>query len=136
MFIKNLEKIKKKKKNKAKKDKFFFWVPQWRLKDIGDYVHIGHTVTPFKSIGKSGAVDKTASHFDNANLKVKMIKGLIQRRNYDADIAHYLPGTLDLVCQGMIQKIKIIEQPIDTAYKEKETLNFELILEKKTTVQT
>lgn len=65
-----------------------------------------------------------------------MIKGLIQRRNYDADIAHYIPGTLDLVCQGMIQKIKIIEQPIDTAYKEKETLNFELILEKKTTVQT
>lgn len=136
MFIKNLEKIKKKKKKQNKKKINFFWVPQWRLKDIGDDVHIGHTVTLFKSIGKSGAVDKTASHFDNANLKVKIIKGLIQRRNYDADIAHYIPGTLDLVCQRMIEKIKIIEQPIDTAHKDKETLNFELIVEKRTTIQT
>ena len=31
----------------------------------------------------------------------------------------------------MIEKIKIIEQPIDTAHKDKETLNFELIVEKK-----
>lgn len=40
-------------------------------KDIGDNVHIGQSVTLFQSVGKSAAVDKTAFHFDNANLKVK-----------------------------------------------------------------
>ena len=43
-------------------------------KDIGDNVHIGQSVMWFQSIGKSVAVDKTASDFDNANLKIKNCK--------------------------------------------------------------
>lgn len=76
IVYKKLRKDEEKENKQNKKNIIFFLIPQWRLKDIGDDVHIGHTVTPFKSIGKSGALDKTASHFDNANLKVKIIKAL------------------------------------------------------------
>ena len=99
-------------------------------KDIGDDVHTGESVTPFQSIGKSTAVDKTVSDFDNSNLKVKKIGRLIEHEIYDADIACYVLGALDLVFQGMIEKIKTTEQPPDTTYNDKETLEFELILDK------
>lgn len=39
-------------------------------------MHIGQLVTPFQSVGKSVAIDKTASDFDNANLKKKKLEGL------------------------------------------------------------
>lgn len=78
-------------------------------KDIGDDVHSGQLVTSFQSVDKSAAVDKTTSDFDNANIKVKKIRRLIKCGIYDADIAHFIPGTSELVLQGMIQKIKTIE---------------------------
>ena len=40
-------------------------------REIGSKVKIGDSVTPFTSLRKSPAIDKTASDFDNANLKVK-----------------------------------------------------------------
>ena len=98
-------------------------------KDIGDDVHIGQSATLFQSVGKSAAIDKTTSDFDNANLKVKKkIEDL--REAYDADIACYIPGKLDLVFQGMIENIKTIEQSAHTTYKDKRTLDFESILDK------
>ena len=42
----------------------------------------------------------------------------------------YIPGTLDLVFQGMIDKLKTIEQPVHLSYKDKETLDFQLLLDK------
>ena len=99
---------------------------QW---EISDNVKIGSSVTPFQSVGKSPAIDKTASGFDNANLKVKKIRRLKERGIYDADIAHYIPGTLDLVFHGMIEKVMTIEQSVDTTYSDKEILDFELILD-------
>ena len=42
-----------------------------KKKKIGDDVHIGQLVTPFQSVGKSAAIDNTASDFDNANLNLK-----------------------------------------------------------------
>ena len=44
------------------------------LRKIGYKVNIGASVTPFKSVGKSPAIKKAASDFDNANLNVKKIK--------------------------------------------------------------
>ena len=117
IVYKTIRKDKEKENNTTKKkDKNFFWIPQQRLKmqkDIGDDVHIGQFVMPFQCVGKSKAVNKTASDFDNANFKVKEIRRLIEHRIYDADIAHYILGTLDLVFQGMIEKIKTIEHPAD-----------------------
>ena len=99
------------------------------LREISDNVKIGSSVTLFQSVGKSPAVDKTTSDFDNANLKVKKISRLTGWSIYDADIVHYIPGMLDLVFQGMIEKIMTIEQPADTTYSNKEILDFELILD-------
>ena len=48
------------------------------------------------------AIDKTALDFEKANLKVKKIRRFIEREIYNADIAQYIPGTLDLVFHGMI----------------------------------
>ena len=92
--------------------------------EISDDVEIGDSVTSFQSIGKSAAIDKTASDFDNANLKVKKIRRPIQRRIYDAYFARYILGTLDLVFQGMIEKIMTTEQPADTPYSDKDVLDF------------
>ena len=44
----------------------------------GDDVKIGSSVTPFESVGKSPAVDKTASDLYNANLKVEKIRRLVE----------------------------------------------------------
>ena len=99
---------------------------QW---EISDNVKIGSSVTPFQSVGKSPVVDKTASNFDNANLKVKKIRRLIEWGIYNVGIAGYIPGTLDLMFQGMIENIKAIEQPADTIYSNKEILDIELILD-------
>ena len=99
-------------------------------REIGHEVHIGDLVTPLKSVGKLDAFDKTASDFDNASLKVTKIRRLIEKGIYDAEIARYIPGTLDLVFQGNFEKVKAIEQPADTTFKDKETLDFVLILDK------
>ena len=78
---------------------------------------------------KSPAINKTDLDFDNGNLKVKKNKRLIERGTYDADIGPYIPGTLDLNFQGMIEKIMTIEQPANPFYKDKEVLDFELMLD-------
>ena len=66
-------------------------------REINDNVKIGSSIPPFQSVEKNTAIDKTASDFDNANLKAKKITRLIEWRIYDADIACHIPGTLDLV---------------------------------------
>ena len=78
---------------------------------------------PFQRVGKSEAVDKTTSDFDNANFKVKGIRRLIEHRTFDADIARYILRTSDLGFQGMREKIKTIEHPADLQYKNEETLD-------------
>ena len=74
-------------------------------------------------------IEKNAFDFDNTNLKVEKIRKLIEHGIYDANIAGYIPGTLDLVFQGMIEKIKTVESPADRSYKDKEVLEFDLILD-------
>ena len=78
-------------------------------REIDNEVHIGKLVAPFRSVGKLAAIDKTASDFDNTSLKVKKIRRLIEKEIYDADIARCISRTLDLVFQGMIERVKAIE---------------------------
>ena len=96
---------------------------------MSDEVKIGASATPFQSIGKAPAIDENTSDFDNANLKQKKIRELIEHGIYNANIARYIPGMLDLVFQGMIEKIKTIESLADTTYKDKEVLEFDLTLD-------
>ena len=97
---------------------------------ISNNVHLGQTVLAFDSVGGVSSIDRTASDFDTAREKVKKLKRFVDRGEYDADVARYIPGTLDLVYQGMIDKIKTIEQPANPSYKGKETFDFQLLLDK------
>ena len=45
-------------------------------KSIDTNVHLQQTVSPFESIGKSDAINKIASDFDNASQKVKKLRDL------------------------------------------------------------
>ena len=92
-------------------------------------MYLGQTVPPFDSIGKSSAIDRTASDFDNANEKVKKIKKLIYSGEYDADITRYIPTTLQLIFQGMLDRVDTIEQPARISYKDLETFDFQLLLD-------
>ena len=42
---------------------------------IDKNLHLGQTVSTFDSIGKSSAIDKTASHFEKQTKKLKKSKG-------------------------------------------------------------
>ena len=45
-------------------------------REISDDIKIRISVMQFQSVVKSPAVDKTASDFDNASLKLKKLEGL------------------------------------------------------------
>ena len=67
---------------------------------IGTEVELGTTVSPLDSIGASSTIDRTASNYLNAQEKVQKIKTLISAGTYNADIAKYISGTIDLVFKG------------------------------------
>ena len=74
-------------------------------REIGDEIRLGSTVSPFDNIELSSAIDRTASNYVDAKNKVKKVRKLIGTGNYNADIAKYIPGTLDMVFQGMLEDI-------------------------------
>ena len=83
---------------------------------IDNNEHLGQTLSLFDSIGKSAAIDSTASDFGNTNEKVKKIKRLICTGEFDADIARYTHVTLQLMSQVMLDRIDTIEQPAHISY--------------------
>ena len=42
-------------------------------REIGNEVHVRDTVSPFGSIGKSSAIDRTVSEYENSREKVKKL---------------------------------------------------------------
>ena len=76
--------------------------------EIGTHIDIGKNISAFESIGHIPSIDKKASDFDKASTKVKKLKRLIDTGEYDANIARYIPGTLELAYQGMLDDIKTI----------------------------
>ena len=47
---------------------------------------------------------------------------------YDADLAKYIPGLLDLTIQGMLDDIDTREKVAHPSYKDKEQLDFQILL--------
>ena len=84
----------------------------------------------FESVENVPSVDKTASDFDTAREKVKKLKRLVDRGEYDADVARYIPGMLELAFQGMLDDIELVEQVVHPSYKDKETFDFQLLFDK------
>ena len=101
--------------------------------EINNKVHLGQTVTPFESISKLFAINNSVGHWQCKKKKLKKQKNILKTGVSDADMARYIPEMLDLIFQGMIQKIFTIEQSAHLSYKDtriKKTLDFELIQNK------
>ena len=47
---------------------------------------------------------------------------------YDADLAKYIPGLMDLAIQGMLDDIDTREKVAHPSYKDKEQLDFQILL--------
>ena len=47
---------------------------------------------------------------------------------YDADLAKYIPGLTDLAIQGMLDDIDTREKVAHPPYKDKEQLDFQILL--------
>ena len=99
-------------------------------REIGTQVDLGKNVSALESIGHVPAIDKNDSDFDKANTKVSKLKRLVLTGEYDADLARYIPGTLELAFQGMLDDIKNMEQVAHPFFKDLETFDFNLILDK------
>ena len=99
-------------------------------REIGTQVDIGKNISTFESVGHVPSIDKTVSDFEKADTKVKNLKRLIDMGEYDANIARYIPGTLELAYQGMLDDIKTIEQVAHSSRKDLETFGFQLLLDK------
>ena len=91
-------------------------------------IELGKTVSPYETIGALSAIDRTASNYLDAGEKVQKIKKLILTGTYDTDIAKYIPGTLELVFQEMLEDINTKEQPAHISYKDMVNLDFQIML--------
>ena len=97
----------------------------------GTKVELGKTVSAFESIGASSVIDRTVSiYLDIFDDKVRKIRKLIETSTYDADIAKDIPGTLEIVFQGMLEDTDTEEQSAHShsSYRDKENLNFQILL--------
>ena len=99
-------------------------------REIGTQIDIAKNVSAFEGVGHVPSIDKTAPDFEKADTKVKKLKRLIDTAEYDANIARYISGTIELAYQRMLGDIKTIEQVVHSSYKDLETFDFQLLLDK------
>ena len=95
---------------------------------MGTEIKLDKTVSPYDSIGALSTIVRTGSNYANAGDKVRKIRKLIEIGTYDTDIARYIPGTLDLVFQGMLKDIGTKEQPAHSPYRDMGNLDFQILL--------
>ena len=60
--------------------------------------------------------------------KVKKIRELNSTGKYDADIARYIPGVLEMKFQEMLEDIDAREKIAHSSYKEMKKLDFQILL--------
>ena len=74
-------------------------------REISYKVFIGNTVSPYDDAGRSSAIDRTASNYNDTKEKVNKIRELISTGRYDEDIAKYILDLLELKFQDMLEDI-------------------------------
>ena len=72
-------------------------------REISDKLFLGNTASQLDDIGRSSAIDRTASNYNDAKEKDKKIEGLISTGRYDQHIAKYIPDLLDLKFQACLR---------------------------------
>ena len=97
-------------------------------RDISDRNTLGDTLNPINDARRSTAIDRTTSNYNDAKEKVQKIRDLINMGKYDADLAKYIPGLMDLAIQGMLDDIDTREKVAHPSYKDKEQLDFQILL--------
>ena len=97
-------------------------------REISDKNTLGDTLNPINDARRSTAIDRTTSNYDDVKEKVKKIRDLINMGKYDADLAKYIPGLMDLAIQGMLDDIDTREKVAHPSYKDKEQLDFQILL--------
>ena len=95
---------------------------------IGTEIEPGKTVSPFNSISVSSAINRTVSNYTDSGYKVRKLRKLIETGTYDAKIAQYILGTLNLNFQGILEDIDTKEQPVHSSHRDMENLNFQILL--------
>ena len=95
---------------------------------ISDSIHHGKTVSPFESIGDSKPIDRTVSGFLHADQKVEKIKRLVNKGEYDKDVARYIPRVLNLMYQGILKNVKTRDKTAESPCKDMQNLEFHLLL--------
>ena len=88
-------------------------------REISDKNTLGDTLNSINDVREPTAIDRTTSDYTDAQEKVKKIRDLINMGKYDADLAKYIPGLLDLAIQEMLDDIDTRGKVAHPSYKEK-----------------
>ena len=97
-------------------------------RDISNRNTLGDTLNLIDDARRSTAIDRTTSNYNDAKEKAQKIRGLINIEKYDADLAKYISGLMDLGMQGMLDDIDTREKVAHPSYKDKEQLDFQILL--------
>ena len=97
-------------------------------RDISNRNTLGDTLNPTNDIQRSTTIDRTTSNYNDAKEKVQKIRDLISMGKHDADLVKYIPGLADLAIQGMLDDIDTREKVASPSYKDKEELDFQILL--------
>ena len=97
-------------------------------RDISNRNTLGDTLNLIDDARRSTAIDRTTSNYNDAKEKAQKIRGLINIGKYDADLAKYISGLMDLGMQGMLDDIDTREKVAHPSYKDKEQLDFQILL--------
>ena len=100
-------------------------------REISNRNTLGDTLNPIDDIRRSTAIDRTTSNYNDAKEKVQKICDLVKIGKYDADLAKYIPGVMDLAIQGMLDDIDTREKGAHPSYIDKEQLDFQILLTEK-----
>ena len=97
-------------------------------REIRDKNTLGVTLNRINDVQQSKAIDRATSNNNDAKEKVQKIRDLINMGKYDADLAKYIPGLIDLAIQGMLDDIATREKVVHPSYKDMEQLHFQILL--------
>ena len=88
-------------------------------REISDKNTLVDTLNPINDARRSTAIDRTTSNYSDAKEKVQKIRDVINIGKYDADLAKYIPGLMDLAIQGILDDIDTKEKVADLLIKKK-----------------
>ena len=97
-------------------------------REISNKNTLGDTLNPINDARHSTAIERTTSNYNDAKEKVQKFRDLINMGKYDVDLANYIPGLMELATQGMLDDIDRREKVAHSSHKDKEQLDFQILL--------